>query len=389
MNILMIHPHDLYSPSEPWTIRIKKIAFEFIKKGHSVKLVYFPLDAERIDKKFMDNGIEIIPMDRRLGAIRLLRNIIHMVKLSDWSDIIHFQKCYYYVTLPVLIAGWIRNKPIHYDWDDWETKIFYYSNPKQFVVGEFINIFEKLIPKVVDTVSVSSGQIRRLCLKRGVLSDDIFLAPVGADLQQFRPDTNLSGTIRKKYNINNYLILYLGQLHGGQYVELFIKAAGIIIESRRDVAFMVVGEGYRLRELRELAVKQNVDKYFIFTGSVTHNEIPYYIADADICVACFEENDITKCKSPLKIAEYMAMGKAIVASDTGEVRNMVGGVGILVKPGDAISLAQEILRLIDDKSLRYNLGKLARQRAEEKYNWETTASSLISAYNKYLMVSTK
>lgn len=385
MNILMIHPHDLHSPLEPWTVRVKNIAFQFVKKGHSIKLVYFALDRKGTNKSFLNNGIEIVSLDRRVGVFRLLRNIIKIIKLAEWADVIHFQKCYYYATLPALIAAWIKNKPVHYDWDDWETKIFYYSNPKQLFVGEFINIFEKLIPKVVDTISVSSEQLRKICLKSGIPTDNIFSAPVGVDLQQFRPDPNLSGLIRKKYNINNYLILYIGQLHGGQYAELFIKAASIVIENRRDVTFMLVGDGYRARELKELALRENLGEYLIFTGSVTHNEIPYYIADADICVACFEDNDITRCKSPLKIVEYLAMGKAIVASNVGEIRKMLGGVAILVEPGNFYSLSEWILRLIRDKTLRENLGRFTRQRVEKKYNWTTTASSLISAYNQCLV----
>ena len=81
MKILMIHPHDIYSPSEPWTIRIKKIAHQFIKRGHSVKLVYFPLDSNHANKTILDNGIEVISFSRRLGAAVLLRNIIKMIKI--------------------------------------------------------------------------------------------------------------------------------------------------------------------------------------------------------------------------------------------------------------------------------------------------------------------
>jgi len=380
----MIHPHDLYSLSEPWTVRIKNIANQFVKNGHSVKLVYFPLNKKDANKKFLDNKIEVISLDRRLGAFILFQNIIRIIKLADRVDIIHFQKCYYYAVLPALIAAWIKSKPVHYDWDDWETKIFYYSNPKQFVAGEFINIFEKLIPKIADTVSVSSDYLRSLCLKRGVLAENIFSAPVGADLQQFSRNHNSLGTVKRKYNINNYLILYIGQLHGGQYAELFIKSTPLIINNRCDTTFMIVGDGYRLRELRALAKRIKVDKYFIFTGSVAHNEIPYYISDADICVACFEENEISRCKSPLKIVEYLACGKAIVASNVGEVRKMVGGVGVLVKPSCEYALAEGILLLLKDKKLRERLGEKTRKRVEEKYNWAYTANSLLSAYRKAL-----
>jgi len=293
------------------------------------------------------------------------------------------------MALPALIAAWINKKPIHYDWDDWETKIFYYSNPRQVVVGEFINIFEQLIPKLADTISVSSGHLRKICLRKGVPPENIFAAHVGADLELFKPESNLRGRIRKKYNISNYLVLYLGQLHGGQYAELFIKAARIVLENRSDVTFIIVGQGYRMRELQNLTMSLGINKYVIFSGSVAHNEVPFYIADADICVACFEKNDITLCKSPLKIVEYLACGKAIVASNVGEIRNMVGGVGLLAEPGDANSLSKGILSLLADKNLREKLGKWARLRAETKYNWSVTAENLLNAYQKAIYCNKK
>lgn len=121
----------------------------------------------------------------------LLKNIARVIKLARWADVIHFQKCYYYASLPALVAGLLLNKPLHYDWDDWETKIFYYSNPKLFAIGEFLNIFEKFIPKAVDTVSVSSRHLKMLSLKRGVKLENIVTVPVGADLGRFEPAAHL------------------------------------------------------------------------------------------------------------------------------------------------------------------------------------------------------
>lgn len=389
MNILMIHPHDLYSAQEPWTVRIVNIAKEFSKKGHSVKLVYFPLDHKNACKSPLSANIEIISMDRRLGIFVLLRNIINMIKLAQWADLIHFQKCYYYAALPALIAGLIKNKPVHYDWDDWETKIFYYSNPKHVVVGEFLNIFEKLVPMAADTVSVSSKRLNCLCRQRGVPAENIFFAPVGADLEKFRPNLNLSAEVKRKYNIKGHMVMYVGQLHGGQYAELFIKAAPIVRNSGLDAVFMIVGDGYRLGELKRLAESLGVSGNFIFTGSVPHYKVPYYISEADVCVACFDENDITMCKSPLKIVEYLASGKAIVASRVGEVRNMVGAAGILVEPNDAVSLANGIVTFLRNDYLRQKAGAQARLRAERKYNWRQTAQNLLGAYEKAVNLRNK
>jgi glycosyltransferase involved in cell wall biosynthesis len=78
----------------------------------------------------------------------------------------------------------------------------------------------------------------------------------------------------------------------------------------------------------------------------------------------------------------MASSKAIVASNVGEVSKMLGGVGILTVPGDHQALAGGILTLLGDSNLCKNLGRVARKRAERKYNWIYTATNLLQAYNK-------
>jgi len=180
------------------------------------------------------------------------------------------------------------------------------------------------------------------------------------------------------------MVLYIGQLHGAQYIDLFIKAAKEVLSKNTEVVFMIVGEGFMERNLRDLALRLGISDKVIFTGAVAHNEIPRYIAAADVCVAAFKDTKVTRCKSPLKIAEYMACGKAVVASNVGEVRRMLGGVGILVDPDDANSLAEGILRIIGDKDLGDRLGKFARIRVEEKYNWVKTTANLFVAYQKII-----
>ncbi len=380
MNILMIHPHDLYSDLEPWTRRIKYIAKEFVKKGHNVKLIYFPLNGftqnGAFDSSDISDTYEEIALNRKKYA--LLRNIWRMKHLAGWADVIHFQKCFSHASLPSLLAGWLEDKPVHYDWDDWELAIYNYDAPSK-LIGRYLGIVEKALPSVVDTISVTSMRLKELCLDLGFDARRIFDSHVGADLELFNP--NIDGSIvRKRYYIRGPLVLYLGQLHGAQYVELFLKSAKIVLERGIDADFMVVGHGFRLPYLKNLAEELGIERKVVFTKAVPHEEVPQYIAASDIAVACFEDNEITRCKSPLKIAEYLACGKPIVASDLGEVRKMVDGCGILTRPGDAGSLSEGITRLLEDGGLRVELGRKARLRAEEKYNWKVTAENLLAAY---------
>src|SRR3989338_1877899 len=177
----MVHPHDIYSPSEPWTVRIVYIAREFAKKGHNVKLIYFPLEWDKQKTLELDRGIIVIPFSRKLGLHILISNILRLYRIAKWADVIHFQKCFYHAAIPAIVAALFRKKPVHYDWDDWEVKIYEASTQpsllRNFILN-FLDILETAIPKIVDTVSVASTRLKIECRKLGVAENRIFDAHV-------------------------------------------------------------------------------------------------------------------------------------------------------------------------------------------------------------------
>ncbi|MFA6358256.1 MAG: glycosyltransferase family 4 protein [Candidatus Omnitrophota bacterium] len=386
MNILLVHPHDLFDKSEPWTIRILSIAREFVKKGHSVKLCYFPVLLSNKPSFVVIDSIECIALDRTPAPLTFIRNVRSVISLGKWADIIHFQKCHYYAALPAVIAAYFNRKPLHYDWDDWEEKIWYESCGRDLhsrFIGFSFKFLERILPLLADSVSCASNRLKELAVSFGVKDELIFDAPVGADLKKFCP--GLDGQkIREKYKIlkEEYLVLYIGQLHGAQYVDLLLRAAEIVVGKQSNVKFMIVGEGFLENKLRRMALELGLTGKVIFTGAVSHQEIPFYISAASVCVAPFKDTEVTRCKSPLKIVEYMACAKAIVANNVGEVRKMLGGVAILRAPGDYPGLAEGIIYLLSNNKLRLDLGLFARIRVERKFNWSYTAENLLQAYHK-------
>jgi len=388
MRILLVHPHDIYSSAEPWTRRIVSFANEFVKQGHEVKLAYFALSNNNNTKR-VSNGYEAIALSRVTSTVVFLKNIFKLQKLAKWADIVHFQKCQYYAAIPAVIAAYIRNKPLHYDWDDWEEMIWYESCGRSLharFIGFHFKIIERVLPVLADSVSVASQELNNLTLRFGVKENNICTVPVGADLEEFNPGID-GRLIKKRYAIKNPLVLYVGQLCGAQHIDLFIQAAKIVLDKYPQVIFMIVGEGFMEKSLKDLTKQLNIDDKIIFTGSFSHEEIPLYIAAADICVAPFKETRVTVCKSPLKIVEYLACGKPIVASNVGEVRRMIEDAGILVEAGKAGPLADNILSLLLDVRLRDELGKKARKRAEDTYNWKASSTTLLNAYKKDLKQS--
>ena len=360
----MLHPHDIYSNSEPWTVRITYLAEEFVKRGHNVRLIYHLMD-DRMSLEEANARQEYpfttIPSHRyQLGLVGKMRAV---TRFAQWADVIHFQKCFPHVSVPAIWAAYRLGKPVHYDWDDWEFGIYNYA-PMNRLVGKTIDLFERVLPDLVDSVSVASLALREMAWDLGVPDHKLYEAHVGADLERFRPDIDGS-RIRRRHNIDGPIVMYLGQLHGAQYLELFLQAAAKVRDRVPEASFMVVGGGDRFGELFRLAEELNIGHKVVFTGAIDHEDIPSYIAAANVAVACFEDTPQTRCKSPLKIVEYLASGKAIVASRMGEVPRMIGDAGILVEPGNSDQLADGIHRLLESPELRRELGVLARRQAEK------------------------
>ena len=379
LSVLMVHPHDLHSPQEPWTVRIRFLAEELVKRGHRVVLAYHRLGGGWIERREALSGVELIELKRNIGA--LVRNTRMLTKEARRCDIIHLQKCMPHAAISSLWAAYLTGRPMHYDWDDWEYKIQEIETSGK--APSWLQWIETKLPSLVDTISVASEELRRLALAEGVEPERVFDAPVGADLELFNP--SISGErVRKAFGIDGPLVMYLGQLHAAQYVGQFLEAGKRILERLSEVTLVVVGSGWRLQELKDKASLLGLEDHVIFTGAVPYREVPEYLAAADVVVACFEDNEATRAKSPLKVVEYLAAGKAIVASAVGEVERMVSSCGVLVPAGDITALSDAVCGLLLDEDRRFELGRKSREQAERVHSWANVARNLERAYHKAL-----
>lgn len=317
------------------------------------------------------------------GAI--FRNASIVSRLLKSHDLVHFQKCHPTVSLPAVIASILNRKPVHYDWDDNEAEILRSAVPAEWQgcsqLGEF-RLIERRLVQLVDTVSVASSRLWSLAEQYGASRENVFDAPVGADLSLFAP-RELSREALKSLGVRRPMVLYQGQLEQASFAEEFIECAVKVKDRIPYAQFMVVGGGAKLRELRELAKRRGAP--IDFTGYIPHWQVAEYVNAADVCTATFPDNELTRCKSPLKIVEYMASGKAIVATGIGDVARMVSDAGILVAPNDTEGFADSIASLLEDSQLRAKLGAMARERAEREFNWERTTSNIVAAYKKALL----
>ena len=129
--------------------------------------------------------------------------------------------------------------------------------------------------------------------------------------------------------------------------------------------------------LQEKAYRAGLAKAVVFTGIVPHEEIRRYLAAMDVALAPYPSLE-NFYFSPLKLFEYMAAGLAVVASNTGQVSQLICHRvnGLLYQPEDRAGLLRCLCELRTNAAFREELGRNARK-ASEAFTWERNAARVI------------
>jgi glycosyltransferase involved in cell wall biosynthesis len=184
-------------------------------------------------------------------------------------------------------------------------------------------------------------------------------------------------------------MLYIGTLADWQGLDIVVRALPKILE-RRAVRLHIVGRG-RSRQRKMLAKhirKLGVEEHVIVQPAVPHHEIPALIAQADICVAPLGLNDrnVTQGACPIKVLEYMAAARPLLASNIPIVRELVREDvdALLFSPNDPDDLARQVLALLNDFDLSQRLANSASERALTQFTWHESQKKLLKVYEKLL-----
>jgi glycosyltransferase involved in cell wall biosynthesis len=171
---------------------------------------------------------------------------------------------------------------------------------------------------------------------------------------------------------------FVGHFFPWDGIEYLIEAAPRIIVEMENVHFLVVGHGLWGEHLPELASKKGLTNYFTFTGKVPWERLYLYVNAFDVATAPYSKAiNFQSGRSSLKILEYFACKKPVVASQTEVIPEVVDlnkrGLGITVRPEDPVALADAILRLLRDRQRSYAMGKEGRAYVEGERSWEIVA----------------
>jgi len=251
--------------------------------------------------------------------------------------------------------------------------IYYWIDVLHFLIptklfhdcGKFI---ERAALKEADRVLTINDGLKDLVISLGASNERTQVLRAGIDMGEFDPGIN-GNIIRKQHGINgqDIVLFFMGFLYN--FAGLKEVALNLANSGNAHLKFLIVGEGDAYDELKEIRDKHKLQDRILLVGKKPYHEIPGLIAAADICLLpSYPEEPIMQDIVPIKLYEYMAMGKPVITTKLpGVMREFGDGNGITYvdRPEDAVDKA---IAMISNGNLS-ELGAKARKFAE-KNSWE-------------------
>jgi glycosyltransferase involved in cell wall biosynthesis len=240
-----------------------------------------------------------------------------------------------------------------------------------------------------------SDALKAELIAHGMPAGRILVNPNGVDPSKFRPDSGHREELRQRHGFetNHVVVAFAGTFSYWHGVEVLQQAIAKLHAQPQDesipglveshLRFLLIGKGPLQSEMRAALGEYEAQGSVVFLGSVPHHEMPAWLDAADILVSPHVPMPDGRpfIGSPTKLFEYMAMGKAIVASRLDQLEAVLehNKTALMVRPGDADDLATAILVAAANPDLRSRLGRNAREVVLKRYTWKRNAADTMIA----------
>lgn len=336
--------------------------------------------------------------EEMLNGVRILRSYVYRVpKSSLWQRLLYYASFNLFATiaasrtgkpdivladaptlwsgLPLLATAILPRIPfiyvVHDIYPDVMQRLGIVNN---LPILNFIGRVEAYFYRRSVCVSVLSPGFENNLLKKGVSRAKIAVIPVCVDVDFIRPLPR-ENPVREAWGLGEkFVVLYAGNIGLSQGLDTTLKAARLL-SGYPEIVFALAGEGATKGLLQQAAREDGLEnvKFFSF---LPRSEVPFIYASADVSLVSLKR-DIVVESVPSKTYTIMASGRPVVATihPDSEVGRLLAQsqCGLCVPPGDADALAQAILRLYEDPSLRAQMGQCGRDHVVQHYSRQVAA----------------
>ncbi len=395
MKILYITLEDL-SLHKGSVVHVKEIVKGLTKLGNQVGLIArassnFESEADRFYN--LEHGtvlsLRFLGIKRQPYLISLFFLFLYLILHLPTYDVIYARD--FHTVIVALLPRLVLRKRLVFEMNG-------IANEEEKLKGQsvFRQIFafcieeaEMLATQCSDRIVSVTPQIANYLIRQfHCRPDKVEVIGNGVNTKNFHPiqDQAVLAEWRRRLGIadEDVVVAFVGNLALWQGVDMLIESAFQLLSKGEKLKLLIVGEGVLKSFLMKKVLDSRYLREFIFTGMIKYENIPFLINITDICVAPFiSERNRKTGVSPLKVFEYMACGKPVVASRIEGLEFIEEeGAGCLVELGDVIGLGKALEDLLRNTNKRIEMGRRGLEIAREKFSWDSRAveiSEILSA----------
>lgn len=235
---------------------------------------------------------------------------------------------------------------------------------------------EKRMLGWADEITTGSESSKKSVTALGIKEGRIHVVPNAVALDKFNHVTHPDKIVEKYHLENKIVIGFVGSFARYHGLEILLEIGRNLHKRHKNIIFLLVGRNVHGSDNpAQKVLAEGLSHIFRFTGEVPHFSVPLFIAVMDIAII----PDFNVYGSPMKLFEYMAMRKAIVAPDAPPIREIIenGETGMLFERGNVAEAQKAIEKLIEHKELCHRLGQRAHKKVTELYTWEQRAEKIV------------
>ncbi|MEY2857854.1 MAG: hypothetical protein RLZZ74_2166, partial [Cyanobacteriota bacterium] len=238
-----------------------------------------------------------------------------------------------------------------------------------------------------DVIACISATLKEILVTEiGIDPQKIVLLPNGVDLKFLDPLLH-----QPKRLFPGFTIGFVGSLYSWAGLGLLLEAIAELKTTGYSLSLVIVGDGEMKSTWSEQAHSLGLEQEVKFVGRVPWQEVPQYIAGCDVGYSGQIQLQMGKMYlSPMKLYEYMAMAKPVVASAFEDAQRLVtaGETGFLFQPGDKQTLKQALIAAYESQERLSLMGQQARREMAAEHSWANRVEHLLQETTAILEAKT-
>lgn len=253
-----------------------------------------------------------------------------------------------------------------------------YSGMKLLVLYPVLIWFEKLSCRMADHVIATNASYRAIEIERSNVAPEKITIVRNGPAATMQP-VPIDPELRARATV---LLGYVGIMGPQDGIDYLLRALQHLKYTLNVRGFLcvLIGKGDYLEELRQLAMQLGIADNVWFTGWIPYADLLRYLSTVDICLDPDPSNAFNDRSTMIKILEYMALGKPIVAFDLPEHRVSAADAAVYALSNSELDFARNIKILATDSQRRERMGAVGRHRVLSELGWSFQATKLLDAY---------